>query len=682
MADEDRPGEAGTATPLAAPLADNDRAESVGGLPAEDSPSSPNPTVTEGTDEPGPARDGLGDTIEDPDLPEDGTWIRIVADRQAMDVQRQVVTATGDVRVQFGRDNITADHLWINLNHRYLRAEGGVLLNRNQQVLEGETATYNLLQGAGSLTQARGSLQIATLTEDFSTTFPNDLATDALDPFNARLQGQGSISQVTSPGGVSFSLNGAAAMFGSERSDLGRLRFEAGSLSFDASGWYGENLRMTNDPFSPPELELRGNRVSFIPNSEAESELCIENPRLVFDQRLSLPLLRPCYQFQNGELPANFLNPLMINLGYDSRDRDGFFIDREFPVFAVGDFQVAVAPQFYLSRWLGESGGDLFDPANVGLVARARGNLGPRTATLGFVSLPGLDLGNFADRVRAKLRVQRLVGNHRLGVEYTYRDRLFNGTLGFQDVQTSAGLLLESPVFPLGESGLDLSYQVSGQYVTATTDRPDLLEPGIAEGLVSLFRTQGAVDLSRRFLLWQGEAKPSTATEGLRFSPRPLVPSLSLAAGLRGVGTYYSSNNFQESLDVRVQLSGQVGHLSRNYLDYTQFNLGLFRGFIGGNDSPFLFDRQVDSRVISGGLVQQIYGPVLLGVQTAFNLNTGQEIDTSFSLEYRRRSYGLVAHYSPTRETGFLGFRLSQFDWAGPTDPFDRGSLTPTLEIQ
>lgn len=623
-----------------------------------------------------------GEAVEYQTLPEDGSWIRILADRQAMDVQRQVVTATGDVLVQFGRDQIAAEQIWVNLNNRYLRAEGEVFLNRNQQVVEGDTATYNLLQGTGNLTQARGSLQISTLAEDFSTTFPNDSATDAIDPFNYRLLGQGSISQVTSPGGVSFSLNAAAAMFGAERSRAGRLRFEADQLSFDATGWYGENLRLTNDPFSPPELELRGNRVSFVPKSETEDELCIENPRLVFDHGLSLPLVRPCYQFQNGQLPADFLNPLLVNLGYDSRDRDGFFIDREFPVVEVGTFQIAVAPQFYLSRWLGSSGGGLFDPANVGLVARARGNLGPRTTTLGVVSLPGLDLNNFADRVRAKLRVQRLVGTHRLGVEYTYRDRLFNGTLGFQDVQASAGLLLESPVIPLGTSGLNLGYQVSGQYVTANTDRPDLLEPGTVEGLTSLFRAQGAVDLSHRFLLWQGEAKPSTATEGLRFSPRPLVPSLSLSTGLRGVATYYSSSNLQESLDARIQLSGQVGHLSRNYLDYTQFNLGLFRGFIGGDDSPFLFDRQVDRSVISGGVVQQIYGPVLLGVQTAFNLNTGREIDTSVSLEYRRRTYGLVAHYSPTRETGFLGFRLSQFDWTGPTDPFDSDSPTSTLPLQ
>lgn len=642
----------------------------------ESAPSEPDPS------EPGNIPNAPEEPDHDRELTADIPFIRILADRQALDVPRQVVTANGNVLVQFGTDQIAAERIWINLNNRYLRAEGEVFLNRNRQIVEGDTATYNLLQGAGSLTQARGSLEISTLANDFSTVFPSDLSTDAADPIETRIQGQGSISQVTSPGGVSFSLSPAATMFGAERPGTGRVRFEASQLSFDADGWYGENLRLTNDPFSPPELELRGNRVSFTPRSENEDELCIENPRLVFDQGLSLPLVRPCYQFQNGELPANFLNPLLINLGYDNRDRDGLFIDREFTALEMGNFRVSVAPQFYLSRWLGESGGNLFDPANVGLVSRARGNLGPRTTALGLVSLSGLDLDNFADRVRANLRVQQLVGTHRLSAEYTYRDRLFNGSLGFQNVQSSVGLLLESPIIALGETGLNLSYQLSGQYVTANTDRQDLLEPGTTVGLTSLFRAQGSVDLSRRFLLWQGVAKPSTATEGLRFSPRPLVPSLALTAGLRGTATYYSSNNGQESLDARVRLLGQVGHLSRNYFDYTQFNLGFSRGFIGGDDSPFLFDRQVDRSILSGGIVQQIYGPILLGFQTAFNLSTGREIDTSFSLEYRRRTYGLTVRYSPTRETGFLGFRLSQFDWVGQTDPFDSNVTNPDLQVQ
>lgn len=61
----------------------------------------------------------------------------MLADRQTFDPQRQVVTANGDVLVQFGTDQLAAERLWVNLNNRYLRAEGDVFFNRNEQILEG-----------------------------------------------------------------------------------------------------------------------------------------------------------------------------------------------------------------------------------------------------------------------------------------------------------------------------------------------------------------------------------------------------------------------------------------------------------------------------------------------------------------------------------------------------------------
>lgn len=650
------------------------------GVPAEDTSAEAAP----GEGDPAEAASGedAGEDTSEEDVPADTlnpALLRLLADTQTFSLERQMVTASGNVLVQFGDTQFAAERVWVNLNNRYLRAEGDVFFNRNQQILEADTATYNLLQGSGRLTNGRGALRLSSLTEDLTgVLFPNDLSPQSLD---YRLGSQGSISQVTSPGGYAFTLNSTALIFGGGAADVGRIRFEASQIDFDAMGWYGNNLRLTNDPFSPPELELRGNRVSFVPLSEEEDEFCIDNPRLVFDQGLSLPLVRRCYQLQRGQLPADTFNPLFVNIGYDNRDRDGLFIERSVPVFEAGDFQISLSPQIYLSRWLDQNDG-LGMLSNLGLVARAEGSLGPRTSATGLVSLPGLDFKNFTNRVRANLRVQQLVGTHRLGVEYTYRDRLFNGSLGFQDVQTSMGVLLESPVIPLGETGVNLAYQLSGQYVTANTDQAALLDPGVGIGLTSLGRFQGAADLSRSFSLWQGTAKPSTATEGLRYSPQPVVPFLALVAGLRGVATYYTNGNLQESLDARVTMVGQLGHLARNHWDYTQFNLGISSNFIGGEGSPFLFDRLVDQNTLSGGIVQQIYGPVLLGFQTAFNLDTGQEIDTRFSVEYRRRTYGLVAQYSPTQETGFLGFRLSQFDWVGRPDPFDGDATNQNVQVR
>lgn len=601
------------------------------------------------------------------------TPLVVRADAQVYDQIDQILSAYGDVHVQFGNAQLAADRLWVNLANRYIRAEDNVLLNRNNQIIAGSSATYNLTQGAGTIFDANGELALNEIDEDFSSDRSRlDPSDQVSRPIDLQLLEQGSISSVTSPGGLSFGTD-ARFLPGSEGNNINRLRFESNRIDFDASGWQAEGLRLTNDPFSPPEIEFRGDTARLTPLNAEEDELVITNARVVFDQGFSLPLLRSRILLRRGQVDPDQLNPIPTTLAIDGRDRGGIYVERALPVYADGPWQFTLVPQFYLQRWLGESGGNLGNPANFGVVATLNGRLGPKTSVTANASLSGLDLSNFDNRLRASVRGQQMIGDHTLNLEYSFRDRLYNGSLGFQDVQSSLGAVLLSPVIRLGSTQIDLAYQVSGQYVTATTDRPELLGPNPRNNLASLLRFQGSVALNRNFLLWEGKGLPPTQTEGLRFSPRPVVPFVQLVTGLRGTATYYSSNDVQETLTANVGIVGQFGHFSRNYLDYTQFNLGYSKAFVGGETSPFLFDRNVDRNVLSGGIVQQIYGPFRAGFQTSYNLDTGRLFDTDLIFEYSRRAYGLVLRYSPSQASGFLGFRLSDFSWIGRGEDFDPG---------
>ncbi|MBD0267063.1 MAG: DUF3769 domain-containing protein [Cyanobacteria bacterium Co-bin8] len=593
------------------------------------------------------------------------------ADRQTYSPSSQIVTAFGNVQVQFGDAQLFSNRLWANLRNRFLRAEEDVLFNRNNQIIAGSSATYNLLQGSGSILEAQGELSLTEVERDFSADFQVvGSSSQVVAPASRPIQEQGTISSVTSPGGLSLGTDNRN-LAGGEEGDINRLRFEAERIDFDATGWYAEGIRLTNDPFSPPEIEFRGDTARLTAISPEEDELVITNARVVFGQGFSIPLLRDRITFRRGQVDPSELNPIPTNVGIDGQDRGGLFVERAFSFSPGGLWQLSVRPQFYLQRWVTESGSNIADPANFGVVASLNGPLGPRTLITATASLPGLDLANLNERLRASVRGQQLIGDHILNLEYSYRDRLFNGSLGFQDVQSSLGAVLLSPVVPLGDTQINLTYQLSGQYVTAGTDRPELIGANNASNLTSLFRFQGSVTLDRAFLLWQGQGLPPTPTQGLRYSPRPVVPFLQLATRLRGIATYYSSDDLQESLTASVRLEGQVGHFSRPYLDYTQFNLGYSRTFVGGATSPFLFDRNVDQNVLSGGLLQQIYGPFRAGFQTALNLDTGRFIETDLVFEYSRRAYGFLLRYNPAQTSGYLGFRLSNFDWVGRSSPFD-----------
>ena len=284
---------------------------------------------------------------------------------------------------------------------------------------------------------------------------------------------------------------------------------------------------------------------------------------------------------------------------------------------------------------------------------------------MSFEDFPNLPEDSF----RGNLRLRQLIGTHSLAAEYSYRDRLFNGSLGFQTVQSSLGAVLTSPVIPLGGTGINLSYQAGYQFINADTDRPDLLEPVRENNRIDLGRAQVSVALSRSFNLWEGEPLPRTPTQGLRYTRTPVVPFVQLALGVRGVGTSYSSGDRQNSIAPSVGIQGQFGHFSRPFLDYTGFNVTYTQ--VGRDGiSPFLFDRLVDLRVLSFGLVQQVYGGFRVGFQSAINLESGEAISTNYTLEYSRRSYAIILRFNPERQVGSLTFRISDFNWNGTPEPF------------
>ncbi|MBC6479218.1 MAG: DUF3769 domain-containing protein [Hormoscilla sp. GM7CHS1pb] len=96
------------------------------------------------------------------------------------------------------------------------------------------------------------------------------------------------------------------------------MRFEAEQIDFTPAGWKATNIRFTNDPFSPPELEVRANRATLTRLSALQDEVRTSKARLVFDQRLSVSLLRDRLLIDRRDR-----EPAIVSFGFDDRDREG-----------------------------------------------------------------------------------------------------------------------------------------------------------------------------------------------------------------------------------------------------------------------------------------------------------------------------------------------------------------------
>ena len=612
-----------------------------------------------------------------------GRVIEVIADRQEYDEQRRIVTADGNVVVRFDGAVIDADTLQINLDNLIAVGEGNVALTRGNQVFQGKRFTYNFIQDNGDLENGKGELYLPSAATDFafSPPLPTDISAGGVSsqPLSNRIRANQPLTGVNSPGGIQFGASGQSDVQNVATPKSGgivkRLRFEAQRIEFYPRGFQAQDVRITNDPFSPPELEVRADKVTVTRQAPLIDRVTTQRQKLVFDQKVVIPI--PVNSLKIDRRPRQ-VNPIIVSPGFDTSKRGGVYVERSFEAINTNQKRWTITPQFYVQRALNNSGNlaSLF-----GAKTKLSAVLGAKTILEGTGELTSFDFNQVEDSLRGSLRLRQTLGNvnpYTLSLESSYRDRLYNGSIGYQTVQSSIGGIITSPVIPLGKSGINLSYQGGAQYINANTDRQDLLSPVRKNDRISLSRLQGSVALSSGINLWQGKPLPATATQGLKYTSNPVVPYLQAIAGITGTTSYYSSSDNQSTLIGTIGLVGQIGNFSRPYLDYTAFNLTYSQGTNSGL-SPFLFDRSVDNKVLNVGLSQQLYGPLRLGLQTSVNLDTGKSTSTDYIMEYSRRTYGIILRYNPVLQLGGFSIRISDFNWTGGTDPFSNGELKPVV---
>ncbi|NCO74158.1 MAG: DUF3769 domain-containing protein [Cyanobacteria bacterium] len=624
--------------------------------------------------------------------------VEILADEQEYLDLQQIVKAKGNVVIRFSNGILIADEVLVNLVDRIAVAQGNVTLKRGDQTLRGDRFEYYFVQNQGIIFNANGEIYQPSLSQDFQVdTANNPLPQQSLSrqfevnqPLRRVVSTEGFGFAVGSIRDLSLVQQSGGAPVTKSGGQINRFRFQAERMDFDSDGWRATNIRITNDPFSPPEFEIRADTAKLRNISPFQDELTTTKSRLVFDQRLSIPLFQDRLIFDRRNR-----RPGLFSIGFDGEDLGGLFIERDFEIYSDEKTLFTLTPQILLQRAFfpdsfvddnainPDDNGGLLNPSSYSLVAKVTTDFNERTNLNALINLTGLDLDNIDNRLRASTQLNYKVGNlqspYNFSLQYNYRDRLFNGSLGFQTVQQSYGLVATSPYIPLGKSPFGFIYQGSIQNVTADTDNQELLGKNPRDSLTNLTRFQGAGILNGNILLWSGQPLEATPEKGLKYTSTPIAPYLSLNTGLTAVGSYYSNGDTQPNLTATLGLQGQFGHFSNPFLDYTGFNVSFSQG-IRGDLSPFFFDRAADDQVLSLGLTQQIYGPLRGGLQSFINVKTNQEISTDYFLEYSRRTYNILIRYNPVLQLGSLNLRISDFNWDGNSSPFEGNGIRPVVD--
>lgn len=652
--------------------------------------------------DPEASQDNDTDAATEPEIIEDVSeelippeLVELVSDQQEYDASQQVVIATGNVTMRFANGLLLADRLRINLTDRFAVAEGNVTLERGEQILQGQRFEYFFVLDRGVIFDANGEIFQPSTAQDFNPILPNDPASAILpnQTLNERLAVNQPISNVVGQEGFQTSVGASAPGVESvspvpgSGGQVNRIRFQAEQVNFDADGWTAQQVRLTNDPFSPPELEVQAETADYYNVAPEVDEIKLTGSRVLLDQRVSLPFQDRLTIDQRDRQPG------VLSIGYDGDDRGGLYVQAGFTPIDTDSVRFQVKPQYLLQKvafpnafpTANESDSEVcaLCPSAFGLITELDAQFSNRTSLINTLNFSNLNLGNLDTSLRARLELQNKLGPlnnpHDLRVGYNYRERLFNGSLGFQTVNSSLGAVLVSPRYVLGDPFSTLTYQASIQNVEAETDNRNLIGSNADDNLVTLMRYQGAATLSKNFLLWSGKQLPSTAEGGLKYTSRPVTPYLVFQTGLTGVSSFYSDGSTQPSLTGTVGFVGQVGNFSKPYLDFTGFRVGFSQG-IRGDQSPFFFDRFTDRQVVTAGLTQQVYGPLRIGVQSSYSITASEEISTDYFIEYSRRTHNIQVRFNPILQVGSINLRISDFNWSGNPGTFDGSDIRPVIQ--
>jgi hypothetical protein len=95
---------------------------------------------------------------------------------------------------------------------------------------------------------------------------------------------------------------------------------------------------------------------------------------------------------------------------------------------------------------------------------------------------------------------------------------------------------------------------------------------------------------------------------------------------------------------------------------------------IKAGNSPFKFDNAIDLKTLSIGFMQQIYGPLMVDINSNINIdnssgNYGEYYDTKLGLLWHKRSYECGIYFHPNNDSGGLYFRINGFKFGNSVNP-------------
>ena len=277
-------------------------------------------------------------------------------------------------------------------------------------------------------------------------------------------------------------------------------------------------------------------------------------------------------------------------------------------------------------------------------------------------NLNSFDLDKFSDAFRFKTKLNKEINF--LGTKWdksfygVYRDRVWNGSLGESEIYVGYGSKLEKRN----------SWHVNG------ISKTEKLSIGFgkfkgkalkSKNLINSIKGNIFYSLNQKFPILVTYPPNNLVNSSFKYIPKPITKGLKFDTKLELYSSIYENGHNQSYIGFGAGPEFTFGNFQSKSFDYTKFSLMPFYRVKGG-ESPFQFDDLADIFILDISFDQQIYGPILLKSKGILNLDKDSKeynefIQSSISLNWKKRSYEIGIFYQPHNQAGGISFSLFGF---------------------
>jgi len=628
----------------------------------------------------------------------DKSEVEIVSDKQYQ--KDGVFFAEGNVILYFSDAELRGDNVSFDRTSKDFVIEGNVSFKKRNQYFEASKLFYNLEEEKGYIDNVYGVLDVINLEKDLELNSERNKEDELLNfGRNKKLRNLDYISSSTFglendfEAEKRFNISDISLDFPT----INKWRFKSDKIFIDSKSLKSSKVILSNDPFNKPQFKIKSINFS-VEIVKDKIKIIGRNNWIILDNKLTFPI---------GRWTIFDKDPISRwTIGSDYNEKDGFYLSRTFDdIKVLNKFKLSLTPYFLIQRSINgytnsfreknssilsdkvknqNSFGDIFS-----LDTKLYGKLNEWDLEINN-NLNTFNTSRFSEALRSKTILKRsydlnsfkkisedlnsLVMSDNnysdfLDIQFysVFREKVSKGYEGEEEIYFGNGLSIAQNKSKRDKSFFKNTTYLydAGQFKAKKKNQNDFN---------NLFRNVIAFSYDYNIPLWIKKSSVKKISKDYKFTPNIIKNSIYWNTNIDAGMFFYSNGDSQKAIVLNTGPAMTFGNFKKNYFDFSRIS-SQFTTVLKSGESPFAFDDINDDNRIKVNLEQQIYGPIVVGFESAIPLDSthqdyGRLVDTKYTLEFKRRAYGLRAYYQTNNEVFGIQFQISNFDYDGLSPEF------------